>query len=149
MKTFCAVVMLVLASATASLAQDQPPVTERSESVQASDIRRTPARVMDRKFWAVASALNTAMVFDTKSTFDVSKTCPNCGEANPLVRPFVRRGPVPTYIAGELFDAGVMTVAAKMKGSERTWARRTWWVMPIALVTGHTIAYRHNVNLFK
>ena len=23
------------------------------------------------------------------------------------------------------------------------------WVIPVALITGHTIAYRHNVNLFK
>jgi hypothetical protein len=40
-----------------------------------------------------------------------------------------------------------MTLAAKMKGSDRAWARRTWWVVPVALMTGHTIAWRHNVNL--
>jgi len=89
------------------------------------------------------------MLLDTKSTFDVSDVCPYCREANPFVAPFVRRGPVPTYIAGELFDAGVMNIAAKMRTAERRWARRTWWAIPVALVAGHSIAYRHNVDLIK
>jgi hypothetical protein len=88
------------------------------------------------------------MLIDTKSTFDVLRACPTaCQEANPFVAPFVRRGPALTYTAGVLFDAGVMTVAAKMRGSPRGWMRRTWWVAPAALIVGHSIAARHNATL--
>lgn len=107
------------------------------------------ARVLDGKFWVLAAALNTAMVLDTKSTFDVVRNCLACHEGNPLVAPFIRRGPAVTFTAGELFDAGVMTVAGKMRRSERAWARRTWWVVPAALIGGHLVAYRHNVGLLE
>jgi hypothetical protein len=89
------------------------------------------------------------MLLDTRSTFDVSKRCPDCYEANPVVAPFVRQGATTTYAAGLAFDAGVMTVAYKMKGSENRWARRTWWAVPAALIVGHSIAYRHNSNLAR
>jgi len=52
-------------------------------------------------------------------------------------------------VAGEVFDIAVMSVAAKMKGSDHAWARRTWWVMPAALIAGHSIAYHHNMNLAR
>ena len=80
---------------------------------------------------------------------DVVRACETCREANPFVAPFVRRGQVLTLAAGEAFDAGVMTLAAKMKGSDHVWARRTWWLVPAALSVGHTIAARHNSNLLK
>lgn len=131
---FLAVLLLVLSTATAAVAQ---------ERVAGS------ARVADRKFWVVAAALNAAMVLDTKSTFDVVSVCQTCREANPFVAPFVRRGPAVTFAAGEVFDAGVMSIAAKMKASDRAWVRRTWWVVPAALGVGHTIALRHNRSLLK
>ena len=115
----------------------------------AQSVETQAKRTTDKKFWLVAAGLNTAMLLDTKSTFDVSRRCPDCIEANPFVAPFVNRGPKTTYVAGLVFDAGVMTVAAKMKGSEHAWARHTWWVMPAALATGHLIAYRHNINLAR
>jgi len=124
-------ILLVLAFTAASFAQS----AERTSGAK------------DKKFWLVAAGLNTAMLLDTKSTFDVSRWCPSCEEKNPFVRPFVERGPALTFSAGVAFDAGVMTIAAKMKRSERAWVRRTWWVVPVALISGHTIAWRHNVNL--
>src|SRR5262245_19331674 len=125
-------VLLVLVWSTASSAQSVESQTKR---------------VTDKKFWMVTAGLTTSMLLDTKSTFDVARWCRTCEEANPIVRPFVERGPALTFSAGLAFDAGVMTIAAKMKGSERPWARRTWWVVPVALMRGHTIAWRHNVNL--
>ena len=148
MRMFCTVVVLVLATVTASVAQDLPAGHEATGAVQLTE-RAGARKVVDRKFWLLGGALNSAMVLDTKSTFDVTTTCTDCYEANPFVRPFVRRGPVTTYIAGEVFDAGVMTIAARMRGAERPWMRRTWWVIPVALITGHAIAYRHNVTLMK
>jgi len=126
-------ILLLLASATVCSAQSA---------------EQTP-RATDKKFWLVTAGLNTTMLLDTKSTFDVSRWCPTCEESNPFVRPFVERGPRVTFAAGVAFDAGVMAMAAKMKRSDRAWMRHTWWVMPAALMTGHTIAWRHNVNLAR
>ena len=133
MRKLCGAVLLVLVASTAAHAQEF----------------RTSERVADKKFWLTAGALTTTMLLDTRSTFDVSKRCPDCYEANPVVAPFVRQGATTTYAAGLAFDAGVMTVAYKMKGSENRWARRTWWVVPAALIVGHSIAYRHNNNLAR
>jgi hypothetical protein len=148
MRVLCAGILLVLATATNGAAQDLSAPPRSSTSVQ-DDFRHAPRKVVDRKFWVLAGALNTAMILDTKSTFDVSRLCPECDEANPIVRPFVERGPAVTYVAGEVFDAGVMAMAAKMRGSEHPWMRRTWWAVPVALVVGHSFAYRHNVTLFR
>ncbi len=132
MRKLCSVVLLVLATSTASYAQD-----------------RGAEKVADAKFWIVAGALNTAMVLDTRSTFDVAKRCTDCYEANPIVAPFVRQGAPTTFVAGEAFDVAVMSVAARMKASDRSWVRRTWWVAPAALIVGHSIAYRHNSGLAR
>jgi len=133
MRKLCGAVLLVLVASTAAHAQEF----------------RTSERVADKKFWLTACALTTTMLLDTRSTFAVSKRCPDCYEANPVVAPFVRQGATTTYAAGLAFDAGVMTVAYKMKGSENRWARRTWWAVPAALIVGHSIAYRHNSNLAR
>jgi hypothetical protein len=87
------------------------------------------------------------MLLDTKSTFDVVGACQTCREANPVVAPFIRRGQAVTFASGEFFDVGVMAIAAKMRGADRSWVRRMWWVAPAALIAGHSIAYRHNVGL--
>ncbi len=143
------VLLLVLVAATAGQAQERGslPAGEGARRVETAE--RSSRQVLDRKFWIVAAALNTAMALDTKSTFDVVRRCEACREANPFVAPFVRRGPAVTFTAGEAFDAGVMTMAARMRRSDRAWVRRTWWVMPAALITGHAIAQRHNANLLK
>jgi hypothetical protein len=110
----------------------------------------SPGKVRDWKYWGLAAGLNGAMLVDTKSTFDVLRDCRQaCREANPVVAPFVRRGPAVAYAAGVLFDAGAMTLAARMRASSRGWARRTWWVAPAALIVGHSIAARHNATLLK
>ena len=149
MRTIATAVLLVLATGRLCLAQERPALPERSDVFLAETGMTRSSPVLDRKFWAVAAVLNTAMVFDTKSTFDVAGACANCRERNPLVAPFVRRGAAVTLTAGEVFDAGIMTLAAKMKGAKRTWVRRTWWVVPAALVAGHSVAYRHNVTLLR
>jgi len=147
MRLLCAALAIVLMTATAGVAQELPSVP--SQVLPAADSAPTPRKVADKKFWLLGSGLNSAMLLDTKSTFDVSHACSACYEANPFVAPFVRRGPVPTYVAGELFDAGVMALSARMRGSDRRWMRRTWWVIPTALIAGHSIAYHHNLNLLK
>jgi hypothetical protein len=103
--------------------------------------------VTDKRFWLTAAALNLAMIADTKTTFDVMKRCTACYEADPYARPFVGRGPTVTYTAGEAFDITVMAIAAKMKGSDRPFFRKTWWVVPIALTAGHALAAKHNTGV--
>lgn len=145
--------LLALSVTTAGRAQAQDragaSASERDAAVFDGARSDSSGKVLDRKFWAVAVALNVAMTVDTKSTFDVVRACRTCSEMNPLVAPFIRRGPAVTFTAGEVFDAGVMTMAARMKASDRTWVRRTWWVAPAALIVGHSIAQRHNYNLLK
>ena len=121
----------------------------RPASESASDPDRPAKRVTDTKFWLTAAALNVAMIADTKSTFDVINRCEFCYEKNPYAAPFVARGPAVTYAAREAFDIGVMVVAARMKGSENKFYRRTWWIVPIALTTGHVMAYRHNLGVAR
>lgn len=118
---------------------DVPEVVERSEV--------TRSRTADAKFWVLGAALNMAMLLDTKSTFDVKARCARCTESNPLVAPFIDRGPVVAFAAAEAFDIGVMTVAARMRRAERASVRRLWWVVPAVLTVGHAIAYRHNQRI--
>ena len=147
----CLPVLVLALSAAPAFAQEA--VVEPATGIGSMHTEaRTDARgrVRDWKYWGLAAGLNGAMLIDTKSTFDVLRACPQtCREANPIVAPFVRRGPAVTYAAGMLVDAGVMTVAAKMRGSPRGWVRRTWWVAPAALIVGHSIAARHNATLLK
>ena len=149
MRTLCRALVLVLATATICRAQDAAPVEERAQPSSSVELKESSRTVLDKKFWMLYGGLNTAMLLDTKSTFDVAKVCQYCREGNPFVAPFVRRGPTVTYVAGVIFDAGVMTISARMRGSDDTWMRRSWWVMPVSLIVGHSIAYRHNVNLSK
>jgi hypothetical protein len=104
-------------------------------------------RVGDLKFWLVGAALNTAMIFDTRSTFDVKRRCARCVEADPFAAPFIERGPALAYSAGEAFDVGVLALAARMKGAQRASVRRLWWVVPAALTAGHILAYRSNLRV--
>src|SRR5262245_5449885 len=150
--------ILLLLPAT-SAAQDQervqgPSITNIGAFQQidlrpASDPERPAKRVTDTKFWLTAAALNAAMIFDTKSTFDVMRRCEICYESNPYAAPFIARGPAVAFTSGEAFDVGVMIVAAKMKGSDNMIYRRTWWVVPIALTTGHVLGYRHNLGVAR
>jgi hypothetical protein len=153
------VILLLLPRVSAAQTQEQgrvqgPSFTNVAAFRQidlrpASDPEQPAKRVTDTKFWLTAAALNAAMIADTKSTFDVINRCDICYEKNPYAAPFVSRGPAVTYAAGEAFDIGVMVVAARMKGSENKFYRRTWWVVPIALTTGHVIAYRHNLGVAR
>jgi hypothetical protein len=154
MRKLCGAILLVLATASASQAQiredDQlPPPILTPVAVPHGETQTAKRKVTDVKFWVVAGALNTAMVLDTQSTFAVSKRCPDCYEADPFVAGVVAKGAPATFVAGEAFDIALMTVAAKMKGSDTPWVRHTWWVMPVALTVGHAIAFRHNNALAR
>jgi len=107
----------------------------------------TPRRASDTKFWLLSAALNTAMLLDTKSTFDVKRRCARCVETNPLVAPFINRGPTVAFAAAEAFDVGVLTLAARMRKADRASVRRLWWVVPAVLTLGHAVAYRHNLRV--
>lgn len=150
------VAMLLILSGT-SWAQDLPgrAVTPAITPVGATfisstqDDERPVAKVVDKKFVLVGVALNSAMIADTKSTFDTMQRCAECYEANPYARPFINHGPSVAFTAGEAFDISVLAVAAKMKGSDRPLFRKTWWVIPIALTTGHLLAMQHNMKLAR
>ena len=137
MRFWCGLAILLVVSGTCAAQERDRSEPDRSE------------RVADKKFWLTAAALNVSMVLDTKSTFDVVSRCARCFEANPFAAPFIARGPVVAYAAGEAFDAGVMLLAAEMKGAKRPLFRRTWWLVPLALSAGHMVALQHNVNVAR
>lgn len=164
MRRILTLCLLVGVWATSAAAQDVSSAFPSGTATGSADSVRIPSgavtadhasgvrevrRVRDKRFWVLAGALNGAMLVDTHSTFTVLGRCADCRERNPLVAPFVNRGPALTYTAGELFDAGVMALSAKMRGSRSVWARRTWWVAPAALALTHGLAARHNYRLLK
>ncbi len=151
MRRGLSVVAIVLILSGTSWAQDltvpvvAPPKATFTTSAQ--DVDRAARNVADKKFVFVVGAMNAAMIADTKSTFDVKQRCTQCYEANPYARPFIDRGQAVAFTAGEAFDITVMAVAYKMKASDRPALKKTWWVIPIALTTGHLIAMQHNMRL--
>lgn len=84
------------------------------------------------------------MLVDTKSTFDSVAWCPRCVEGNPYAAPFINAGKPVAYTAGIAFDTGVMYIAYRMRHSWNPAARKIWFVLPVALATGHAMAIRHN-----
>jgi hypothetical protein len=145
----CSFVVMATFVARPSRAQQPPqPVIQDGVTVET---RSNPddKNVLDKKFWTVAIALNASMAMDTKSTFDVLERCNNCYEANPYARPFVNRGPVVAFTAGQAFDIGLMYTAAKMKGSKHPVFRNVWWVIPVSITVGHLAAYQHNIRVAR
>ena len=49
---------------------------EAPKAMAASEVSR--GQGTDVRFWLLAAALNTAMMLDTKSTFDVKRRCVRC-----------------------------------------------------------------------
>jgi len=136
---------LLVVAPTTTWAQE-PDRTEITSVEAPVTAEPSHSKVTDKKFWLLGAALNTSMLLDTKSTFDVTRRCLRCVETNPYAAPFVNRGPAVAFTAGEAFDLGVMAVAAKIRGS-RSPMRRIWWLVPAALTTGHLVAYRHNLQI--
>lgn len=110
----------------------------------AASVAGAQQRRLGRSFYLVGGALGTAMVFDTKSTYDVFAICEQCTEGNPFAAPFISQGPTVGYAAGALFDVAVLTLAGKMKTSDHAWMRRVWWVVPVAITSTHVAMYRRN-----
>ena len=159
MRFFCHAALIVMLSApVAVFAQESTPseandplTLKMHEDVVVSGSYEPlyDSKVADKKFWLVSAALNTTMLLDTWSTFDVMGRCPTCREANPYVAPFVKKGPAATFTAGQAFDIGVMALSAKMKASRKPQIRNIWWVVPVALTTGHALAFHHNQQLAR
>jgi hypothetical protein len=114
------------------------------EEVLVIDTYVAEPRGADKTFWLVGAALNGAMVLDTMSTFAVRRRCAGCVESTPYVGAFVNRGPLVTFTAGYAIDVGIMALAVKMKTSKKPQIQNIWWLLPVALTTGHLFAYRHS-----
>ena len=64
-------------------------------------------------------------------------------EGNPLMRPFVKSGRPILYAVQSLINAGVIFLSYKMKQG----GSKLWWVMPVALTAGHSVAGTYNIRL--
>lgn len=62
---------------------------------------------------------------------------PHFRELDPLARPIVQAGPAAMAAAGYGEAAGLAWLAQRLRRSDRTWLRRTWWVPQAAGIAGH------------
>jgi hypothetical protein len=81
-------------------------------------------------------ALIAATAADVESTFRALKRCIACSEANPVMRPLVSAGRVPTYAFAIGIDVATIRLSMKMKKDKSPY----WW-LPIATgAVGHGLA---------
>lgn len=73
--------------------------------------------------------------------FQEQARCPYCQETNPLIRPFVERGRLPTYLFAAAIKAGIMYIADRMLDR----ADPMWRYFPIAVTIVHAIAGTWNI----
>lgn len=103
-------------------------------------IYRPPEKkVIDTKFLEVSTFLVASTIFDVETTFAAIKKSGG-HEGNPLVRPFIERGRLPTYAVQFGLDAVFLFIAYEIKKSDNPRIQRTWWVLPSIAATGHTVA---------
>jgi hypothetical protein len=95
-------------------------------------------KVLDTKFIMVSSYLILASVFDAESTFSAVRN--GAHEANPIMKPFVKRGRLATYGYLLASDASFIYLSYQMKKSSNKDLRKAWWVGPAIIGSGHTVA---------
>ncbi len=127
----------------ALVAQAPAPQVSAPASLTETAIEIAKPKALDKKFWALGIALNTAMVLDARSTFATFERC-NCVESNPYARPLYNNGKAVTYLGLATFEAGLMFLAAKMRTTSKKKLRPIWWLFPVLMTVGHTQAYLHN-----
>ena len=98
--------------------------------------------VADTKFWMITAIHAASMAYDIETTFYTLDRCPNCYEANPIMRPFVKRGRLATYA----FGMGIVT-AQTWISYEMKKHTKFWWVIPAAGIGLHSYAGTHNLSL--
>ncbi len=94
------------------------------------------------KLLGIAVVVST--VYDVETTFrgfDEGLT-----EANPVDRLFARNR-ASMYVFQGSVDVGVWYLSHRFRNSSKPYIRRLWWILPIAVTAGHSIAAISNMSL--
>jgi hypothetical protein len=103
-------------------------------------------RLPDKKFWAVTGILGAATIWDFETTYYAIRHCPvacECGEGNPIARPFVKAGRPGLYV----FSAGVDLAAMYIAYRDRKEGGKRWWILPAIVSGAHIVGGVHNWRL--
>ena len=112
----------------------------------ASGVAEAQNKTADKKFWTVSAAIVGSTIYDIESTYYVFSKCPTCRELNPtFMKSVVYAGRPALYAVQGSIDAGVMYMSYKMKKDGRG-LNKAWWVLPVAVVVGHSLAGNHNIR---
>ena len=96
----------------------------------------TEKKIIDINFITVSSYLILTTIFDLETTFSAIRN--GAHEANPIMRPFVKRGRGATYGMQMGINAIVIGTSYLMKKDPK-W-NKGWWVIPLVVATGHGVA---------
>ena len=121
---------------------------EVKEDVTSTVVSEAKPKVMDKKFLIIGGLLEISGAMDIKSTFDSLGRC-KCREANPILAPFVSAGPAYAYTVEMAISGVIMYGAGKMRVSEKSFLKKTWWILPIGEIILHSFAIHHNYGLKK
>lgn len=98
--------------------------------------RAEEKKVVDTNFVLVSTYLVAMTIFDVETTFAAIRN--GAHEANPIMRPFIKRGRGATYGMQMGINAIVIGSAYLMKKDPK-W-NKAWWVIPSVWATGHGVA---------
>ncbi|MBI1934992.1 hypothetical protein HYS31_00990 [Candidatus Woesearchaeota archaeon] len=104
--------------------------------------------VADKSFWLLLSALEASTIYDVETTFNALNRCERkgyiCGEANPLMRPFVESGRPATYAIQHAINAYLAWSAYQWKP-----AGGRWWLPPLVVIGVHAVAGTSNLRVAR
>jgi hypothetical protein len=127
-------------------AYGQDAISDTDAATPAPTSNHQTTHLLDKKFWALTGILGAATIWDVETTFYAKRHCPNgyeCGERNPIARPFVKAGRPALYSFSGGVDFAVMYAAYRIRkdGGKR------WWIIPAVYSGLHVFAGVHNWRL--
>ena len=100
--------------------------------------RAEEKKIVDTNFVLVSTYLVATTIFDIETTFSAIRN--GVHEANPIMRPFIKRGRGATYGMQMGINAIVIGTSYLMKKSDNPAWNKKWWIIPSVWATGHGIA---------
>lgn len=100
-----------------------------------------PAHAQDHALVALGTGLLASAIFDVETTFAAFDR--SGGEANPIMRPFVNAGRVPTYAMKSVAVAGILWGSHHLRSRGRWW----WFVPGTAVAVAWTVIGFHNLGI--
>jgi hypothetical protein len=109
-----------------------------------------PAQQVPTRFDPTGPALavsTAALVADILTTLYLRQTCYYCQETNPVARPFVHAGPVPTLLFGAAVAGGTIWATKKFRATPV--GQHTWWLLPLAMSVASSYGTSQNLRWIR